>query len=76
MARRTRSVLLGLAVEEAIRVRHCGHNRTHAIPAGERCLTVTAAAGSKKSYCRACGHRMLEAAQATVNRTVQLLPTD
>ena len=66
MARQPRTILIGLEVERAVRVRHCGHNRAHTITAGEMCLAVTNSAGAKKSYCRDCGGRMIDAGSASL----------
>jgi hypothetical protein len=66
MVRQPRTILVGLAVERAVRVRRCGHSRAHTITAGEICLAVTNSAGAKKSYCRDCGGRMIDAASASL----------
>jgi hypothetical protein len=64
MPKAARDILLGISVEQAIRKRKCGREKSHLILAGATCLVINAMGKGEKSYCASCAEMIVEAANA------------
>lgn len=60
-----RRLLLKAEPDEAKRLRHCAHDKTHEIPRGAKCMVITDAMRSD-SYCLECAEGILRRAHEDV----------